>query len=309
MVIAMMITKAVCIYAIARLARSSHGEALDRAVLMAQGGEFAFVLYAAAATAGLIDATVSANMTAIVVLSMALTPLVVIGARRFMPKATASMEGIEEVHDQSGSVLIIGFGRFGQVMSQSLLARDIDVTIIDNDIEMIQSAEEFGFKIFFGDGTRLDVLHASGAATARAIAICTDNRAATSQIVELARSEFPQAKVLARSFDRQHSLQLVSAGVDYQIRETFESAVRFGQAALVEMGVDEEEAARTAEEVRRLDSERFDLEVAAGDTRAGIPLLIGNTAPATPTPFTTPRRESQVLNPSSPVNLEDAPAP
>jgi glutathione-regulated potassium-efflux system protein KefB len=305
MVIAMMITKALCIYAIARLTRSSHGEALDRSVLMAQGGEFAFVLYAAAVTEGLIDATVGANMTAIVVLSMALTPLVVIGARRFMPKTSASMEGIEEVHDQSGSVLIIGFGRFGQVMSQSLLARDIDVTIIDNDIEMIRSAEEFGFKIFFGDGTRLDVLHASGAATARAIAICTDKRAVTSQIVELVRSEFPQARVLVRSFDREHSLQLVSAGVDFQIRETFESAVRFGQAALVEMGVDEEEAARTAEEVRRLDAERFDLEVAAGDTRAGIPLLIGNTAPATPTPFTVPRRESQVLNPSSTVNLEE----
>jgi glutathione-regulated potassium-efflux system protein KefB len=308
MVIAMMITKALCIYAIARLTRSSHGEALDRAVLMAQGGEFAFVLYAAAAAAGLIDATVSANMTAIVVLSMALTPVVVIAARRFMPKATASMEGIEEVHDQSGSVLIIGFGRFGQVMSQSLLARDIDVTIIDNDIEMIQSAEEFGFKIFFGDGTRLDVLHASGAGTARAIAICVDKAASANLIVELARSEFPQAKVLARSFDRQHSLQLVKAGVDYQIRETFESAVRFGQAALVEMGVDEEEAARIAEEVRRLDAERFDLEVAAGDTRAGIPLLIGNTAPATPTPFTAPRRHSQVLNPSSQVDLEAADA-
>jgi glutathione-regulated potassium-efflux system protein KefB len=305
MVVAMMITKALCIYAIARLTRSSHGEALDRAVLMAQGGEFAFVLYAAAAAEGLVDATVGATMSAVVVLSMALTPLVVIGARRFIPKVAASMEGIEAVHDQSGSVLIIGFGRFGQVMSQSLLARDIDVTIIDTDIDMIRGAEEFGFKIFFGDGTRLDVLHASGAATARAIAICIDDRVATNQIVELARGEFPQAKVLARSFDREHSLELVSAGVDFQIRETFESAVRFGQAALVEMGVDEEEAARVAEEVRRLDAERFDLEVAAGNTRAGIPLIIGNTAPATPTPFTVPRRESRVLNPSSPVNLEE----
>ena len=296
LVVAMMVTKALCIYVVARLTHSSHGEALDRAVLMAQGGEFAFVLYAAALAAGLIDPTISATMTAVVVLSMVLTPLVVLVARRFMPQATASMEGIEAVHDQSGSVLIIGFGRFGQVMSQSLLARDIDVTIIDSDIDMIRSAEEFGFKVFFGDGTRLDVLRASGASTARLIAICTDRPETTSLIVELAQQEFTQARVLARSFDREHSLKLVAAGVDFQIRETFESAVRFGQAALEAMGVDEDVAARTASEVRRLDAERFDLEVAAGDVRAGIPLLIGNTAPATPTPFTAPRRESRRLD-------------
>lgn len=305
LVVAMMIAKALCIYLIARLTRSSHGEALDRAVLMAQGGEFAFMLYAAAAAAGLIDAGVGATMTAVVVLSMALTPLVVVGARRFMPGVAASMDVVQALHDRSGSVLIIGFGRFGQVMSQLLLARDIAVTIIDNDIDMVRSAEEFGFRIFFGDGTRLDVLHASGAATARAIAVCTDDRAVTNRIVALVREAFPQAKVLARSFDREHALQLVKAGVDYQIRETFESALRFGQAALVEMGVDADEAARTAEQVRRLDGERFDLELAAGDIRAGFPLLIGNTAPGTPTPLSAPRRESQVLNPSSPVNLED----
>lgn len=286
---------------LAVVARSGHGEALDRAVLMAQGGEFAFVLYSAAASEGLIDATLNANFTAIVVLSMVLTPIVVILARGFMPKAEQSMEGIEKVEGQTGSVLIIGFGRFGQVMSQALLARDVDVTIIDTDLDMIRSAEEFGFKIYYGDGTRLDVLHASGAGTARQIAICIDDREATNRIVELCRHEFGQAKVLARSFDREHSLELVNAGVDYQIRETFESAVRFGQAALVELGMDEAEARNVAAEVRRLDAERFDLEVAAGTSRAGIPLLIGNTAPATPTPFTVPRRESKRLDASSPV--------
>jgi len=300
-VLAMMLVKGLCIYFVARVARSGHGEALDRAVLMAQGGEFAFVLYSAAASEGLIDATLNANFTAIVVLSMVLTPIVVILARGFMPNAEQSMEGIEKVEGQTGSVLIIGFGRFGQVMSQALLARDVDVTIIDTDLDMIRSAEEFGFKIYYGDGTRLDVLHASGAATARQIAICIDDREATNRIVELCRHEFGQAKVLARSFDREHSLELVNAGVDYQIRETFESAVRFGQAALVELGMDESEARNVAAEVRRLDAERFDLEVAAGTSRAGIPLLIGNTAPATPTPFTVPRRESKRLDASAPV--------
>ncbi|MBD9368155.1 monovalent cation:proton antiporter-2 (CPA2) family protein [Xanthomonas sp. XNM01] len=304
-VLAMMAAKAACIYAVARIMRSPHGEALDRAVLMAQGGEFAFVLFAAALAAGVIDATINANLTAIVVLSMALTPLVVLVVKRFVRTAQApSLEGVDVVDGQSGSVLIIGFGRFGQVMSQALLARDVDVTIIDTDIEMIQSAGEFGFKVYYGDGTRLDVLHASGAHTARAIAVCVDNRAAANQIAELCGHEFPQAKVLVRAFDREHALELVALDVEYHIRETFESAVRFGQAALEALGVDAEEAAAVSEEVRRLDGERFDLEVAAGDVRAGRSLLIGNTAPATPTPFTTPRRASRRLDASGAVIVE-----
>ena len=141
------------------------------------------------------------------------------------------------IRDRGGSVLIIGFGRFGQVMSQSLLARDVDVTIIDNDIDMIRSAEEFGFKIYYGDGTRLDVLHASGAHSARAIAVCIDGKESVNKIVELVKAEFPLLRLLVRSYDREHALELINAGVDYQIRETFESAVNFGAAALVELGV------------------------------------------------------------------------
>ena len=296
---AMMLAKGACIYLVARLLRSSHGDALDRATLMAQGGEFAFVLYSAAETAGIIEAQVNDNLTALVVLSMVLTPLVVLATRRLMPKDVPSLDGVEVVENQTGSVLIIGFGRFGQVMSQSLLARDVDVTIIDTDIEMIQSAATFGFKVYYGDGGRLDVLHASGAHSARAIAVCIDNRTTADRIVELARQHFPQARLLVRSYDREHSLKLVNAGVDFQIRETFESAVAFGEAALREVGVDADEAARIAEQVRRLDTERFELEVASNDTGAGAPLILKNTDSGNvpkPTPFTAPRRESRRLN-------------
>jgi glutathione-regulated potassium-efflux system protein KefB len=297
-VLAMMVVKAACIYGVARVTRSPHAEALDRAVLMAQGGEFAFVLFAAAAAAGIIDATVNANLTAIVVLSMALTPLFVLLLRRFTHPDAPSMEGIEEAHGLSGSVLIIGFGRFGQVMSQSLLARDVDVTIIDTDIEMIRSAEEFGFKIYYGDGTRLDVLRACGAQTAQSIAICIDDKDAANRIVELVRHEFPQAQVLVRSFDREHSLALIGAGVDYQIRETFESAVEFGKAALMSVGASREDAETIALEIRRRDAERLELEIAGGDLRSGIPALYGNAkhAKPTPTPFTKPKREAKALN-------------
>ncbi|AJC44848.1 monovalent cation:proton antiporter-2 (CPA2) family protein [Xanthomonas sacchari] len=298
-VFAFMAAKAACIYLVARLTGSGHAQALDRGVLMAQGGEFAFVLFAAASGAGVIDAQINANLTAIVVLSMALTPLFVLLYRRWAPVEAPSMEGVDAADGLTGSVLIIGFGRFGQVASQSLLARDVDVTIIDNDIEMIQSAAKFGFKIYYGDGTRLDVLHASGAHSARAIAVCVDNREAANRIVELATTEFPQAKLLVRSYDREHALELIAAGVDYHIRETFESAVEFGQAALIELGMEESEARSIAREIRRRDAERLELEIAAGDVRAGRGLMYGNITPVvpTPTPFTPPRRESRTLNP------------
>jgi len=293
---AFMVVKALAIYGVARLLKADHAEARDRAVLMAQGGEFAFVLYAAAVATGVIDGQVNANFTAIVVLSMALTPLVVIVADRLVPRAAArpSLDGIDVADGLSGSVLMIGFGRFGQVVSQSLLARDVDVTIIDNDVEMIRSADDFGFKVYYGDGTRLDVLHASGAATVRAIAVCVDDRDAANRIVELAKLEFPQALLLVRSFDRQHALELVKAGVDVQVRETFESAMRFGEAALRELGVSNEEAAEIAADVRKRDSRRFEMEIAAGDVTAGRPLLRGNKWQ--PTPLIEPRREGQALN-------------
>jgi glutathione-regulated potassium-efflux system protein KefB len=172
------------------------------------------------------------------------------------------------------------------------LARDVDVTIIDSDTDMIRSAEGFGFKIYYGDGTRLDVLHAAGAGRARAIAVCIENKAATDRIVELVRSEFPQASLLVRSFDRQHALQLVQAGVDYQVRETFESAMQFGAAALRALGVSEDEAAEIAEDVRKRDAERFKLELAGGQEAARA-LLRGNLWK--PTPLVPPKREAKVL--------------
>ena len=292
-VLAMMVVKGVVVYAVARALRADRETALDRAVLMAQGGEFAFVLFTAAAGRGVIDAGTNANLTAIVVLSMALTPLAVLAARFVRPRAPApSLDGIEVAEGLSGSVLVIGFGRFGQVACQALLARGVDVTIIDNDTDMIRSAERFGFKIYYGDGTQLDVLRASGAPSARAICVCVADAASADRIVELARAEFPHARVLVRAFDRGHALGLVHAGVAYQIRETFESALRFGEAALREVGVPDDEAAELAAETRRRDVARFELQLAEG-IAAGRDMLHGNLP--TPTPLTPPRREAQVL--------------
>ena len=298
-VLAYMLVKALSIYIVARLTKSSPVEALDRALLMAQGGEFAFVLFAAATSAHVINDTHKSNLTAIVVLSMVLTPLLGILFKRFTSSTSQQdMTGIEAANGLHGSVLLIGFGRFGQVMSQLLLARGVDVTIIDNDTAMIQNAQKFGFKIYYGDGSRLDILHASGADTAQAIAVCVDDRQTTNRIVELVKHEFPLAKVLVRSYDREHSLQLVKHNVDYQIRETFESALIFGTAVLRELGVDQQEIDAVAQQIRERDQERFELEVAADDVYAGVNMQYKNTqhTPRPTAPLVTPQHSSQMLN-------------
>jgi glutathione-regulated potassium-efflux system protein KefB len=300
-VLVFMLTKAAGIYTVARLTRASNDEGIYRAAMLAQGGEFAFVLYSAAAAVGVFDAPVHATLTAIVIVSMALTPLCV-AALQLLPKKPESMAGIDAAQGLKGRVLIIGFGRFGQVASQGLLARGIDITIIDTDTEMIRAAADFGFKVYYGDGARLDVLRACGAATAEAIAICVDRHETADRIVEIVRSEFPLVRVLARSYDRQHALKLIGAGVDFQVRETFESALAFSEAALRTLGVPEEEATETVAEVRRRDAERLQLELAGG-LGAGRAAVLGN-APK-PTPFTQPTRPAQPLSEETAVVTAD----
>ena len=273
-VLALMATKALCIYAVARFAKSSHADALDRAVLMAQGGEFAFVLFAAALGARVIDATVNANMTAIVVLSMALTPLVVLLHQRFGPRTAVSMEGVESAQDRQASVLVIGFGRVGQIASQGVVARGASLTVIDNDTQVIRDAQSYlGFKVYYGDGARPDVLHAAGAHSASAILVCVNDKAAATRIAESAKHECPHARVLVRAFDREHAVELVKAGrADFVVRETFESAMKMGYEAMLATGATVDEAADVIADLRRLDGDRFDLEV-AGDAFAGRALL------------------------------------
>jgi glutathione-regulated potassium-efflux system protein KefB len=296
-VLAYMIVKSIGIYIVARLFHAPHREAIYRATLFSQGGEFAFVLYAAAANAGIFTGRVNALMTTVVIISMALTPLAVIALQWLTPKREQSLDGVDEPRGLTGSVLIIGFGRFGQVASQSLLARGYDVTIIDNDTDMIRSAADFGFKIYYGDGARLDLLHASGAHKAQLIAVCIDSRYTATRIAEIVMNEFPQAKLMVRSYDREHALELVHKGVETQVRETFESAMKFGETALRELGVPDAQAAEIAEELRRRDAERFALEVAGG-FGAGRDLMHGNVP--RPTPFTKPKRAGQVLGEQPP---------
>ncbi len=275
-VLAYMLVKAAAIYVIARLLKSSHGEALERAVLMGQGGEFAFVLYTTAASAGLIDAPTNAIFTATVIISMVLTPFAMIGLRYLMPKKVQSMDGVEEANGLSAKVLIIGFGRFGQIASQPLLALRHSVSIIDNDTEMVRAAAQIGFKVHYGDGTRLDILHAAGAGNADLILVCTDKKEQTTKIVELLHHEFPLARVMARAFDRVHAIELVQAGAAYQQRELLESAFVFGGEAIRVLGEDEQTIEEVLDNVRERDRQRFELQLNGDDWRTGGQLLLSN---------------------------------
>jgi glutathione-regulated potassium-efflux system protein KefB len=239
---------------------------------------------------------------------MALTPVVMLLLDRFLPAPQPSMHGIEEPPCLTGRVLIIGFGRFGQVVSQPLLARDVDISIIDADVDMIRAAGNFGFKVYYGDGSRLDVLRTSGAGKADAILVCIDKPQLADRIVELAKQEFPQARLYVRSFDRGHTLRLIQAGVDYQVRETFESAMVFGENVLRGLGYGPDEINDTMADVRQRDSDRLGLQLIGGIT-AGRSLMRNNQTTPEPAPLVKPKHESRGLNPEAAQAIDDEGAP
>jgi glutathione-regulated potassium-efflux system protein KefB len=266
------IVKGTVVFAVARLFGSSSRQALHRTSMFLQGGEFAFVLYAAAVAESVIDPRANAIFSTVVILSMAATPLFMLAVERMMGSGT-SLEGVEFARELKGRILLIGFGRFGQIASQPLLSRGIDLSVIDNDPGRIRDAARFGFKVFFGDGRRLDTLQHSGAGNVDGILVCVDDPAVATRIVELAQHEFPQAKLMVRSYDRGHSVELIRAGVDYEIRETVESAYLLGAAGLRALGFAEEEVDEAVEDIRRRDVQRL-CEQVQGDEMSGRDHLI-----------------------------------
>jgi voltage-gated potassium channel Kch len=285
--------KAIVVWAMFRITCAGRGDALRAGSVLTGAGEFAFVLLPLGVTLGLLSATQGSLLSAIAAVTLLIGPpfatLTDVVLRRFAARDTREAD---DFGDTSPSVLVIGFGRFGQIVSQYLLAEEVDVTTIDLDADMIQVAGRFGFKVYYGDGTRLDVLRAAGLDKARLIAICIDNEDATNRIVDLVRAEFPGTKIFARSFDRGHTLQLLARGVDYELRETFESAIRFGRETLVAIGIDADRAAIVEDFIRTRDRDRIAIQQAEG-IYAGIDLLRQRPVMA---PFTEPQHDAQALN-------------
>ncbi|SFB08083.1 monovalent cation:H+ antiporter-2, CPA2 family [Rhizobium sp. NFR07] len=285
-VLIFMAVKTLLAYALCRLWGSPHNDAIQIASLLPQGGEFAFVLFTTATAAGLLSSSVASLLIAIVTLSMALTPLGAALARRFLNGETR--EELEEDFDGAGAdVMMIGFSRFGQIAAQILLAGGSSVTVIDDSADRIRQAANFGFRIYFGDGTRKDVLISSGIERAKVVVVCTQKRETTDTIVDLIRAEFPTVRLFVRSYDRVHSLALREKGIEYELRETLESGLLFGRRTLEALGMSEAAAEEIGNDIRRRDEERLEIQAVQG-LGAGRALLFNE--PVKPEPLIKPKR-------------------
>ena len=238
-VITLMFTKGLCIYLVARAAKSTHKTAIERALLMAQGGEFAFVLFSTAFNQGVIDETINANMTAVVVLSMVVTPIMLVLYEKFAPKATAEELEADEI-DEQHPTLIVGMGRFGQIVNDLLRLSGYATTVVDLNPNMIKGFNEYGIKSYFGDASRREFLIAAGLEQTEVLVIAIDNKEQAENIVHFAREVNPNIKIIARAYDRFSTFALHEAGANEIVRETFDSAVRAGKRALEALGMEPE---------------------------------------------------------------------
>jgi len=273
MAVALIATKAAIIMGIGLLFKMRWRGALALGLLLSQGGEFGFVLFAQAQNAMLIQPEAASLFGAIVTLSMATTP--------FLMSATARLRtepDSKEVRDgptaDGANALIVGYGRFGQTVSQMLNGAGVPVTLIDTDIEMIDVAGTFGAKVYYGDGTRLDLLRQAGAAEAELILFCIDGDQLDAELIESVHEAFPQAAIFARTFDRRALLKLKGTPIAGAVREVLDSAVRMARMALDNVGISAEQIDRTEDLYRKRDSERLRAQFETGDLRAAIGKII-----------------------------------
>ena len=246
------------LFALARLFKMALADALLFAFLLAQGGEFAFLVISFALQSGALPSGPANELIVVVVLSMMLTPLMIIAFERFIqPRLAGSCTGEqpEGAQDMANPVIIAGYGRFGQVVGRLLKAAGFDSTLLDHDAGQIELTGRFGNRVFYGDASRAELLEAAGAKNAKLLVIAIDDREKALRMVEVARQQFPHLKVLARAIDRPHSYEMIRAGVDFFARETFGSALAMGEQALGMLGVPEARAKRMAELFERHDTE------------------------------------------------------
>jgi Kef-type K+ transport system membrane component KefB/voltage-gated potassium channel Kch len=268
---AVIVTKAVLISGLTWLFGCSSALSIRLGLLLSQAGEFGFVLFAMATSAQLITPEAASLFGAVVTVSMATTPFLM-RFIDFLERREVRRDDLEgpELSPET-SAIVVGYGRFGQTVAQMMQAKGIGVTLIDKKPAMIETAQEFGTKVYYGDGLRLDLLRTAGAETAKVIAFCNDNEGGemTRSAVKAVLESFPQASVLVRAFDRVHLMELDGLDLAFAERELFESAVVMGRAALKASGVEQSEIDRVDRAYRMRDCERLELQSSTGDLHAG----------------------------------------
>jgi glutathione-regulated potassium-efflux system ancillary protein KefC len=248
-----MLLKAVTIYALAKLMGLPYQQRPVFTLLLAQGGEFAFVVFQAAGPQ-VLPPGVASFLIGAVALSMLLSPLVLVALDkwvlpRYSDGTPVAMEEISE--QQDAKVLICGFGRYGQIIGRMLSAQGLKLTVLDHDPETIESLREFGFRVFYGDATRLDLLRTAGAATAKVLVVAVDGIEQSLAIVDMAREHFPNARIVARARNVGHLYQLLDRQVEVVERELFESSLRSARSVLEGLGWPPHEAREAAMRFRR----------------------------------------------------------
>ena len=270
MALGLIAVKALVLFGLARLFGMETRRALKLGLLLSQGGEFAFVLFAAARDSMLITAEGASVFGAIVTVSMASTPFLMMFNdwldRRWSRDAGAAMDGPEA--SGPSQAIVIGYGRFGQTVAQMMMAKGVPLTLIDSKPSQIELSGDFGMKVYYGDGTRIDLLRLAGAAEAKALLFCLDGPPIGPRKLEPILEAFPQAAIFVRAFDRRHLIDLRSLDLECVIREVFESAVTMGREALTLFCVDGDEVDRVEREYRHRDRERLDIQASSGDLHA-----------------------------------------
>ncbi len=299
-------------YAVMRMMGEDHAAGVKTTAYVCQFGEFGFVVFGVALAGGLVDGPTQSILACAVALSMALTP-VLINAAYALTKNKTSETMEEDYSSAQARVLIIGFGRFGQFVSQTVQAGGERVTVIDTDADRIRDAKRFKARIYYGDGTRLDILAAAGLARADILAVCTDGRATTTRIVEAVREAYPDLPIYARAYDRGHALELLKIGATEAVRETFHSSIEMGRQVLLELGIPEDEADFRVADVRARDEKRFAMQAEDG-ILAGVELVYptGQEVPKpkpmfdpVPQPLIETEGEAEALSPETEAITKD----
>jgi glutathione-regulated potassium-efflux system ancillary protein KefC len=233
--------KIIMLWAVARTIDINPKQRWLFAILLSQGGEFAFVVFGASRMAGVLSREWEALLTMAVALSMATTPLLLIAHDWWMARAECAKGGKDEadvIDEKNAPVIIAGFGRFGQIVGRVLLANGARAVVLDHDPDQIELLRKFGTKVFYGDATRLDLLHAAGAKNATLLVNAIDDVEDSLKLTDIVREHFPNLKIVARARNVSHYIELRQRGVEIVERETFESALLAGRHALEALGFD-----------------------------------------------------------------------
>ena len=247
LVLLFLLIKSVVIYGLAQLLRMPVQERPLFTLLLAQGGEFAFVVFSAAQAQRILTPQQSSLLIGSVAISMVATPLIVAAMDRWLMPRFANLAKGDDVppelsEQQEATVLIAGFGRYGQIVTRVLLSQGIKAVILDHSVEMLEVAQNFGYRVFYGDATRQDLLRIAGAEKAEVMVIAVDDELQTNQIVRLVQQHFPHLKIVARAKDVAHWYALRDMGVHHVDREVFDSSLQTAEKALELMGYSAEDA-------------------------------------------------------------------